>query len=161
LAATPLRSAPASPSQLSVTSAGNEWSQIVNLELAPHRHYDEILDDLVEMGVLEREVTPDHELKIYEPGPRGVDRTEGAHPLIVRVGGGMQEARRKFSSRDAGTDLWVAGGDGYYDHAGDPSARARYGRQIERADSQNYIIDDGALAAYIQNKIGVITSGAM
>src|SRR5690606_32752993 len=80
-------------------------------------------------------------------------------PVVLRHGQNILDAPRKWSVREAGTDVWVAGSEGLYDSAADATALARRGRRIERFVSANNLADDEAVTAYAFNQLPVITSG--
>ncbi len=143
-----------------VDSNGVAWNRTVTATLSPvNTTYLQVLDDLVEQGACEWEVTPDHQLRLYVAGTRGVDRTVGANPVVLRRGRNLTDVPSKVSSREGGTDLWGVGGEGLYHLEFDATARATRGRQVERAFSANGVADAGALDALTTARLPGVTGG--
>lgn len=143
-----------------VDSNGVAWNRTVTATLSPvNTTYLQVLDDLVEQGACEWEVTPDHQLRLYVAGTRGIDRTVGANPVVLRRGRNLTDVPSKVSSREGGTDLWGVGGEGLYHLEFDATARATRGRQVERAFSANGVADAGALDALTTARLPGVTGG--
>lgn len=145
-----------------VGSNGVPFTKTASLTLSPGTDYLKVLDALVGVGLCEWEITHDHQLRIYEPETRGVDRTLQYPPIVLRHGKDLTDSPRKHSVRESATTLLAAGKDGLYTgFATDASALARRGRRIEVYDSQGNIDDAGALTAYQQAVLGQRVLGTM
>lgn len=143
-------------------SDGEPWPQVISSKFSPGATYKQILDRLVTLGLAEWDVqwTGAHRvLKMWVPEGRGEDLTLLDPPVVLRHGQNILDAPRKWSVREAGTDVWVAGSEGLYDSASDATALARRGRKIERFVSANNLSDDEAVTAYAFNQLPVITAG--
>lgn len=142
-------------------SNGAAWDTTVTANYSPvTTTYAQVLDELVERGACEWDITGAHQLRLFKPGTRGLDRTVGATPTVLRRGRNLTEVPTKVSSRETGTDLWVAGGEGLFQLRFDASARAVKGRQDEVAYSANNVTDVGALNAVATTQLGAVTVGA-
>jgi hypothetical protein len=144
----------------STDSSGNAWSKITTVTFSPGSLYGEVLEELEELGLCEWEVTTQRELKIYNPGNRGADRTTGPTPTVLHKGRDMLQADRKHSVRDSITTLLASGKEGFYNDQSDVTALARRGRRIEGYASQSKLENLGAVTAYAQQKLATLTSGA-
>lgn len=141
-------------------SLGNSWvGYSSNIVIPPGKSLGEILDDFVERGLSEWDVTGARELLLFVPGARGTDRTVGPDPVVLHRGRDLTDAPRKWSVRDAVTDILVAGKDGLYQTAVDPSAQARRGRKIVGYASDGEVTDAAALQAYAQNRLSTLSPG--
>lgn len=145
-------------------SFGTAWSLHTTLKIAPGTTLLKVAQQLAEAGMCSWDViwTPaGRRLVMWETGTRGVDRTAGPSPLILRAGRDLLDAPRKHTVRPSGTALLAVGADGLYHDEEDLTARARRGRRIERAASQGSITDAGTLMAYAQNRLPAVTAGQM
>lgn len=141
-------------------SNGAAWTTSVTATYSPvQTTYTQILDELVEQGACEWEITATRQLRLFKVGTRGVDRTVGSAPTILRRGLNLTEVPTKVSSREAGTDLWAAGGEGLYHREFDAGARTLRGRQVARAYSATGITDAGALDAAATARLPAVTTG--
>lgn len=131
-----------------VDSRGTPWSMQTSAVFSPGRTYLEVLQQLREWGMVEFEVTTDHEVVLLEPSTVGTDHTQSDPPVILRAGRDLLEATRRMDVTDAATDLLVAGKDGVYVSVSDPTARAQRGRQIERYVSEGNLTSEAAALAY-------------
>jgi len=143
-------------------SDGVPWPQVMSSKFSPGATYTQLLDRLVALGLAEWDVqwTGAHRvLRMWVPEGRGSDLTVLGVPVVLRHGQNILDAPRKWSVREAGTDVLVAGSEGLYDEASDASAVARRGRRIARFVSANNLADADAVTAYAFNQLPVITSG--
>lgn len=143
-------------------SDGNVWPQVISTKFSPGASYKQLLDRLVTLGLAEWDVLWDgahRVLKMWVPEGRGEDLSDDAVPVVLRHGQNILDAPRKWSVREAGTTVMVAGSDGLYDDATDATALARRGRRIERFVSANNLADDEAVTAYAFNQLPLITAG--
>src|SRR5690606_4772699 len=108
-------------------SDGEPWPQVISSKFSPGATYKQILDRLVTLGLAAWDVqwTGAHRvLKMWVPEGRGEDLTLLDPPVVLRHGQNILDAPRKWSVREAGTDVWVAGSEGLYDSASDATALA-------------------------------------
>src|SRR5690606_19321455 len=143
-------------------SEGNPWPNTITSRFSPLATYTQILNRLVTLGLAEWDVqwTGAHRvLRMWVPEGRGDDLTLLDPPVVLRHGQNILDAPRKWSVREAGTDVWVAGSEGLYDSASDATALARRGRKIERFVSANNLSDDEAVTADAFNQLPVLTAG--
>lgn len=142
-------------------SEGNPWPRHMTTKFSPGATMRQLLDRLATLQLAEWDVvwTGAHRvLRMWVPEGRGQDLSDDAVPVVLRHGQNVLDAPRRWSVREAGTDVWVAGADGLYDDASDPQAVARRGRKIERFISANNLADDEAVLAYAINQLPLITS---
>lgn len=143
-------------------SAGGAWPTTVNIKFSPSATLLDVLQELVEQGLIEAfRLTAGRVLQLYRPGAFGVDRTVGASPVVFRRGRNLTEAPRRASSSKAGTHVLVAGSEGVYQNAGDPTALARRRRRIEVAGSANNVSDVPTVQAYAQAYLTSVTAGEL
>jgi hypothetical protein len=145
-------------------SAGTAWPNVISTKFSPGGGYDKVLGNLVDLGVAEWAITwtgTDLQLDMWAVGGRGVDRTTGTRPVVLRKARNLTDAPRKWSLRDAGTAVLAAGSEGVYQQASDATALARRGRRIERYVSANNLSDAAAVQAYAQQQLGVTTTGLL
>jgi len=142
-------------------SEGNLWPQVMTTRFSPGSTYKQLLDRLVALGLAEWDVqwTGAHRvLRMWVPEGRGTDLSDDAVPVVLRHGQNILDAPRKWSVREAGTDVLVAGSDGLYDEASDAAAVVKRGRRIARFVSANNLADDEAVTAYAINQLPVVTA---
>lgn len=141
-------------------SNGAAWSQIITLKMTPGTDYLKVLQALVEAGMGEFRVVGT-DLRLYEPGTLGTDRTLTNPPLILRTGNTITDSPRKHTVENVATAALVAGAQGVYQWATDADALTRLGRRIETFTSQGSISDPGTLTAYTQHFLDGVTPGRM
>lgn len=142
-------------------SDGVEWPQVISTRFSPGAEYARILEQLVSLGLAEWAVEwtgTAQVLRMWVPEGRGVDLTENDPPLVLRHGQNLLDAPHKWSLRDTGTYVLVAGADGLYDTASDATATAVRGRRIERFTSANNLNTPTAVEAYAQQQLTVVTT---
>lgn len=132
-----------------VDSNGVAWSKVQTLKFSPGVTYLEVVQALVEYGLCEFDVRS-RELRLYEFGTRGTDRTLETPPVRFIRGRDVRDAPRRRTVRESITDLLLSGSDGLYEEINDPSARARRARQIEGYRSQGSLNTSAGLTAYGQ-----------
>lgn len=141
-------------------SNGAAWSTTASLTLSPSATLLEVLQELVEIGMIDGfELTADRVLDMWNPGGQGEDRTLTDPPLIFRRGQNLVQSPRRHTVRNSGTSTLVAGADNLYEDADDATALARRGRRIEIAGSANSLKDSGSVLAYAQNLLATVTPG--
>lgn len=139
-------------------SNGAAWTKAATVAWSPGRSYAEIAADLEDRGFCEIEVTSARQLRIYNPGTRGVDRTVGATPVVLERGRDQLDAPLRHTLRNAGTTLLGAGKAVYHEET-NADAVARRGRRIERYVSYNDITDLGSLTALTQAQVQILADG--
>ncbi len=145
-------------------SAGVAWPQVITSKFSPGSEYDSVLARLVDFGLAEWGVSwtgSAYRLDLWVIFGRGVDRTTGLRPIVLRKARNLIDAPRKWSVREAGTTVLAAGSEGVYQHASDIDAQARRGRRIERFASASNLTDPTAVQAFAQNQLVVTASGQL
>jgi hypothetical protein len=141
-------------------SKGAAWASIVTIEFSPGGTLFEILNKLVDIGLCEwRMVGLD--LRLYNAGTLGVDRTLQDPPVILRGGQSISDAPLTHSVEDSKTALLVAGSEGLYIEKVDATATARRGRRIEGYVSSGNITDSGTLSAFGDATLTKVTPGVL
>ena len=139
-------------------SHGHAWAKVVTVKWAPGRDYLELLGELEDLGLCEGELTSARDLRIYNAGTRGVDRTIAPNQVVLERGRDQADAPLRHSVRDAGTVL-IGAGKGIVHEESNASALARRGRRIERYQSYNNLSDAGTLTALTQAQVQTIADG--
>lgn len=140
-------------------SAGAAWALQASPTFGPKDSVLDVLDALVEAGMCEWQITPDHKLRVYNAGTLGADRTVGANPVVVWAGSNIVDGPHKHSVRQSATHLLVEGAGGLYVEVSDPTALARRGRRITKVVSAGNIGDAASLTAYGQAQLQVLAHG--
>lgn len=143
-------------------SDGTPWPQVITTRFSPGASYKQLLDRLVTLGLAEWDVQwsgAHRVLRMWVPEGRGTDLSDDAVPVVLQHGQNILDAPRRWSVREAGTTVMVAGADGLYDEASDATALTRRGRRIERFVSANNLADAGAVTAYALNQLPLVTTG--
>lgn len=141
-------------------SNGVSWSQIITLKYTPGIDYLKALAGLVEAGMCEARMIG-NDLRLYEPGTLGVDRTVTNPPLVFRKGQSLLDSPRKYTNAAIASAVLVAGGDGEYTWETDAATQTRLGGRIETSVSQGSITDPGTLTAYAQHYLEGVVTGKM
>lgn len=147
-----------------VDSNGDPWEHRISAKFAAGSTYTQILDKLVEFGVAEWAIEwtgTGKVLKLWNPEGRGVDRTTGARPVILRKARNLMSAPRKWSVRESATTVLAAGSEGIYDDASDPTTLARRGRRIEAYSSLGNATDEAAVLAWAQAELETRKQGTL
>ena len=139
-------------------SNGQAWTSLVTIEVTPGVTVLGLLLELADLGVVEWQMYG-RELRLFQPGTLGVDRTLTTPPVVLYPGRDQLDAPVKHTVSASGTTLYLAGKDGAYRDVTDPTALARRGRRIERYDSQGDIDDDGMLNVAAQARLAQIAPG--
>lgn len=142
-------------------SSGTAWPEFATIKFSPGAKYLAVLQRLVDLGLIEFEITPARVLRVYRPGYMGTDRTVGAFPTIIRRGRNVTESPRSHSVQQSVTTVLAAGAEGIYASASDATALARRGRRIEGAASSNNLTDLGAVQAFAGRTLATQTPGEM
>src|SRR5690606_5446459 len=134
-------------------SNGTPWGGLLSGKFAAGTTYTAFLNKLVELGLAEWAIEWDgaqRVLKLWNNEGRGVDRTLGLRPVILRRARNLASAPRKWSVRESATRVLAAGSEGIYDDAVDATAEARRGRPIETYASLGSATDEEAVLGYAQ-----------
>lgn len=145
-------------------SAGVTWPKTLTTKFSPGASYDQVLGKFAQLGLIEWSVQwtgTQKVLRMWVQGGRGVDRTTGLRPVVLRAGRNILEAPRKWSVRDSDTAMLSVGAEGFYGEASSLDAQTRRGRRIEATASANSLITQDAVDAYAQWQLGVSTSGTL
>src|SRR5690606_16878198 len=95
-------------------SDGEPWpvDQRITTRYSPGSTYKQILDRLVTLGLAEWDVQwngAHRVLKMWTREGRGEDRANSPTPVVLRHGQNVLDAPQKWSVREAGTTVFVAG----------------------------------------------------
>lgn len=113
-------------------SNGNPWPVTVSsLAFAPKTTILQAAEKLVELGMVEFELTAARVWRAYAAGTRGTDHTTGLTPLTFAHAVNLREHARRESAKDAGTAVLAAGSEGFYSWAESASAVAELGWRAE------------------------------
>lgn len=129
-------------------SNGAAWTKSFTVKYAPGVNYLQVLQNLVDAGLCEMRMVG-RDLRLYNPGTLGTDRTTGANPLILRRGRDISESPRKETRRNLTNVQLVAGSSGNYQEVTDATSIGIYGRK-ESYQSQQNVGDTGSLRAVAQ-----------
>jgi hypothetical protein len=141
-------------------SNGQPWvNSISSLKLAPQTKVSEVADKLVELGMVEYELTAARVWRAYNPGGRGVDRTLGASPLTFAYGVNLRERARRETSKDAGTAVLVTGAEGFYSWASSATAQAQLGWRAEVAVNAGQLDSQSAVDGVAQSHLQIASVG--
>jgi len=147
----------------SLDSNSQAWAQVVSVRFTPYKtSYLAVLDRLVDLGLCEWDVVPGEsggpaKLRLFNHGTGGRDLTTRTPPVRLRRAVSLMESQRRVDLRDSGTDLYGTGSQGRYSSAVDATARARVGAQIERDLDSGSLDTQGALTAYVQASLPLVT----
>ncbi|MBN9791301.1 hypothetical protein DMP17_22220 [Pseudonocardia sp. TMWB2A] len=137
-------------------SAGKLWGGRVSAKISPGAKYGDVLNLMVGQGQAEWSVSWNGTaacLNLWSAGGRGVDRTLGNRPVLLRAGRNLTEAPRKYSVRNSPTAMGAAGAEGVYAETNDLNAQARRGRRIEGWTSSQNLTTGDAVLAYAQRRL--------
>ena len=110
-------------------SVGNAWSNIVDVTIDVGKTYFELMKEFAGNGWLEFRVDG-REIKLFEPGYMGVDRSIGSNPLHFRKGRDISESPRKINSKELKNIALVSGADNtVYQEVTSSSSVGLYGRR--------------------------------
>lgn len=141
-------------------SNGQPWEKQAVVRFSPGRDYSSILGEMeVDLDLCEWEVTSGRELRLYNPGTRGVDRTAPGPQVTLEYGRDLGDAPTSGSSETAGTVILASGKDGLYSEASNPTAEAELGRRIEVYRSYGSVADQGTLDALAQAEALIAANG--
>ncbi|MDN5858078.1 MAG: hypothetical protein L0H84_05590, partial [Pseudonocardia sp.] len=136
-------------------SNGAAWVSTAAISLAPGRDYADILattlhaNELCEWEV--RRAGTGYELRLYNPGTRGVDRTlPGPGQVTLEHGRDLEDAPVKHDLTNVRTTITASGKDGLVTTASNATAAARLGYRVEGYTSFGDGADPGTLAAAAQ-----------
>lgn len=128
------------------TTDGQPWQRLISVELKPGVDYLEVFSDLYDDEVCEWEVVG-NQIKAYNFGTYGTDRTLGSNPLTFRAGRDLTDAPRKKSSRERVNAILAEGAEGVYVERKDtPEINAR--RRVEGTYNNSEIKWQSTLDAY-------------
>lgn len=145
-------------------SNGVTWPTSVTTKYSPGASYESILNSLASQGRVEWSLTWDgtrRVLNLYVPSGRGVDRTIGLRPVVLRAGRNLAEAPRKWSVRSTATAMLGIGAEGFYADASNLDAQTRRGRRIEDSTSSQNLATADAVLAYAQRRLSTKKDGTL
>ena len=141
-------------------SNGQPWPETVSsLVFAPKTTVQQAADKLVELGMLEYELTAARVWRAYAAGTQGVDRTTGLTPLTFAHAINLSEHSRRESARDAGTAVLAAGNEGFYAWAESATAVAELGWRAEVAADAGQLESETAVQAAAATYLEAISQG--
>lgn len=131
-------------------SNGTPWPQAVTAKWSPGTTLTSILDRLVELGLVDWDITPDKVLRLFVLGTSGHLYTAGQSAVRLRRGVNLAEATHRASAREATTAVLAAGSGGLYSDTKNVSAQARRGRRVETYTTAGNIVDTDSLLGIAQ-----------
>ncbi|BBG01545.1 MULTISPECIES: hypothetical protein [Pseudonocardia] len=145
-------------------SSGVAWTQQVSARVSPGATYESVLNMLASLGRVEWSVTwtgTQQCLNLYRAEGRGVDRTVGLRPVVLRASRNIAEAPRKWSIRSSSTAMGAVGAEGVYADTNSLDAQSRRGRRIEGWTSSQNLTTEDAVLAYAQRRLGSEKDGTL
>ncbi len=141
-------------------SNGDPWPVTVSsLVFAPKTTIQQAADKLVELGMLEYEVTAARVWRAYAAGARGTDHTTGPVPLTFAHAINLSEHARRESAKDAGTAVLAAGSEGFYSWAESATALAELGWRAEVGADAGQLQSETAVQAAAATYLEAIRHG--
>lgn len=141
-------------------SNGDPWERPAAVKFSPGRDYASILAELEsELELCEWELTADRELRLYNPGNRGTDRTVPGAQVVLEQGRDLADGPTAATAEGIGTTVVGVGADGLYSEATNPTALAFYGRRIEVYRDYGSVADQGTLDALVQAEAAILSDG--
>lgn len=141
-------------------SNGQPWANVISsFNLAPKTTLAQAADKLVELGMVEYEVTAARVWRAFNSGTRGADRTTGGNPLTFAQATNLEEHGRRESAEDAGTAVLAAGGEGFYEWSTSPSAQAELGWRAEVGYDAGQVSTEAGVQAAADTQLEVVRHG--
>lgn len=145
-------------------SNGVPWAGVLTANFSPGSTYTQILDKLVQFGLVEWAIVWDWEaqqkvFKLWNAEGRGADLTLGPRPVTLRRGRNLLDAPRKWSVRDSATTMLAAGAEGLYRDTTDATALARRDRRVEAYTSLQNAADEEAVLGWAQAQLALVAPG--
>jgi glycosyl hydrolase family 16 len=141
-------------------SNGNPWPTTVSsFALAPKTTLLQVADKLVELGMVEYELTAARVWRAYVPGTMGEDRTTGLTPLTFAHAINLDEHSRRESAKDAGTAVLAAGSEGFYSWAESATALSELGWRAEVAADAGQLSSQTAVQAFAATQLEAVRHG--
>jgi hypothetical protein len=143
-----------------VDSNGTPWPNTVSsFNLAPKTTLAEVADKLVELGLIEYEITASRVWRAYIADTRGVDRTTGSTPLTFAQAINLSKHARRETAEDAGTAVLAAGSEGFYAWAESATGTSELGWRAEVGVDAGQLESADAVQAYAATQLEAIRSG--
>jgi chondroitinase B-like protein/glycosyl hydrolase family 16 len=141
-------------------SNGNPWPTTVSsFALAPKTTLLQVADKLVELGMVEYELTAARVWRAYAPGTMGEDRTTGLTPLTFAHALNLAEHSRRESAKDAATAVLAAGSEGFYAWAESATAVAELGWRAEVGADAGQLSSATAVQAFAATQLEAVRNG--
>lgn len=141
-------------------SNGQPWAKQAVVRFSPGRDYASILAELeVDLELCEWELTSGRELRLYNPGTRGTDRTLPGAQVTLEHGRDLGDAPVTGSAEHAGTTVMAAGSGGLYTTVSNPTAEAELGRRIEVYKAFGSVDDAGTLQVLAEAEAQLVANG--
>jgi hypothetical protein len=141
-------------------SNGNPWAKTISsFNIAPKTSLLQVADKLVELGLLEYELTAGRVWRAYASGAMGTDRTTGLVPLTFAHAVNLSKHARRESAEDAGTAVLAAASEGFYAWAESATAEAELGWRAEVADDAGQLSTQDAVQAYAATLLEAVRNG--
>lgn len=129
-------------------STGAAWTKAWSIAYSPGVTYLQVLQNLVDAGMCEIRMVG-RDLRMYNPGTLGTDKTVIANPVILRRGKEITEAPKRSTARELRNAQLIAGANGNYQEVTDGTSIGTYGRR-ESYQSQQNVADSGTLLSIAQ-----------
>jgi hypothetical protein len=145
-------------------SNGTPWPTLVTTTVSPGATYEQVLNLLAQLGRAEWSMSwtgTARQLNLWIAGARGVDKSTGLRPVVLRAGRNLPEAPTKWSVRSSPTAMGAAGAEGWYADTTDLNAQARRGRRIEGWTTSQNLQTSDAVLAYAQRRLSTNSDGTL
>ena len=121
------------------------WPELVTAKWSPGTTVASILSRLVDLGLIDWDITADKVLRLYVQGTSGALYTSGQSAVRLRRGVNLAQATHRASARENLSAVLAAGSGGLYSDVTNTSAQARIGRRKEGYTTAGNIVDNDAL----------------
>lgn len=124
-----------------IDSNGVAWPSLVDLSFDAGTTLLDVLASLVDNGLVEVQMVG-RVLRAFVPGSLGSDKSVGSNPLRFTIGRDIKESPRKSTTREIGTTVLVASGDGaYIERHADSGSMTAWGRRERYLSLNNAAAD--------------------
>jgi len=141
-------------------SNGVAWvNTISSFNLAPGTTIQQAADKLVELGMVEYEISAARVWRAFNAGTRGRDTTGSATPLLFTQATNLAEHSRRESAEDAATAVLAAGGEGFYDWSVSATGIAELGWRAEVGYSAGQISSEAGVQVAADTQLEIARHG--
>jgi len=141
-------------------SNGAAWvNTISSFNLAPGTIIQQAVDKLVELGMVEYEITAARVWRAFNAGTRGRDTTLSSVPLTFQQATNLAQHSRRESAEDAATAVLAIGGEGFYEWANSATGQAELGWRFESGYSAGQISTEAGVQAAAETRLEIARHG--